>query len=157
MDRNINIFDIVEYGNVEAYKSYVEEIDINTTNNNGVSLLHKAIAYNHPEIAIDLLNRSIDVNIQDNKGQSSLHYLGFFQNLDLAKAIIDSGGDLEMKDNFGNTPLWYAVFNARGNYAFVKLLMQHKANPNSINNAGKTPLDFAAQIRDQRLVEILSK
>jgi uncharacterized protein len=74
----------------------------------------------------------------------------------LSKAIINSGAILELMDNYGNTPLWYAVFNARGNYEYVELLMQNKANPNSLNNAGRSPIMFASQIMDQRLIEILS-
>lgn len=155
MDEKIGIFHMVENGNLEMYKNYIEMFELNIINQNGMSLLHKAIAYQHWEIAFDLVYRSIDVNIQDHKGQSSLHYLGFSPNLELAKAIIQNGGMLELKDYFGNSPLWYAVFNARGNWAFVELLIQNNAKPNSVNKSGKTPLDFAHQIKDQRLIEIL--
>lgn len=153
----MNIFDVVERGIIQAYKTYIEKFNINITNENGISLLHKAIAHQRSEIAFDLIGRSINVNIQDNKGQSSLHYLAFFPNLELAKAIIQNGAILELKDDFGNTPLWYAVFNARGNYDFVELLIQNRANPNSLNNAGRSPIMFASQINDQRLTEILSR
>jgi ankyrin repeat protein len=153
----VNIFDVVEKGNLQVYKSCIEKFALNIVNSNGASLLHKAIVYQQTEIAIDLINRSINVNIQDNKGQSSLHYLGFFPNVELANLIIQNGGDLELKDKFGNTALWYAVFNARGNYALVELLIKNKAKPNLLNLAGKTALDFAVQIQDQKLVEILSK
>jgi ankyrin repeat protein len=95
--------------------------------------------------------------MQDCRGQSSLHYLGFYPYLELVKVIINNGADLELKDNFGNAPLWYFVFNARGHYDFVELLIQNKANPNAINNAGRSPINFASQINDQRLIEILSK
>ena len=156
MDEKIDIFNFVKRCNVQAYKSYIDQFDINITNVSGISLLHRAIAHQCPEIAFDLINRSINVNIQDDRGQSSLHYLGFYPNLALAEAIIQNGGDLELKDNYGNTPLWYVVFNARGNYAFVELLMQNKANPNLLNNVGKTPHDSASPIKDQRLIEILN-
>lgn len=151
------IFDVVEHGNFKNYRNCIGRFDINITNEDGVSLLHKAIAYQHSEIAMDLIRRSINVNIQDNNGQSSLHYLGFFKNLEIAKEIIINGGNLELKDDFGNTPLWYAVFNARGNYDFVELLVKNKANPNSMNKAERTPQNFAYQINDQRLIEILKR
>lgn len=157
MNGKTNIFDVVEQGDVQIFKNCIGKFDINITNVNGLSLLHKAIAYQRLEIAIDLLQQSIDVNVQDNKGQSCLHYLSFHPNLELAKAIILHGGDLELKDNFGNTPLWYAVYNARGNYGLVEFLIQNRANPNSLNNAGRTPLNFASQIKDKKLIQILSR
>lgn len=157
MDKNVNLFNVVESGNIQTYKTHIENFDINVTNENGLSLLHKAIAHKHSEIAFDLVWRSINVNIQDNKGQSSLHYLAFFPDIELAKAIINNGAILELKDHFGNTPLWYAVFNARGNYDYVELLIQNKANPTLMNNAGRSPIMFASQINDLMLIEILSR
>ncbi len=152
----MNIFVIVERGDIRTYKINIEKVDINITAEDGQSLLHKTIAYQQSEIAFDLISRSIDVNIQDSKGQSSLHYLAFFPNLILAKAIIQNGAILEIKDNYGNTPLWYATFNARGNYDFVRLLIKNNANPNSLNKAGKSPIMFASQINDQKLIEIFN-
>ncbi len=157
MNEDMNLFKAVESGNIQTYIYYIENLDINITNENGLSLLHKAIAHQRSEIAFDLVVRSINVNIQDSKGQSSLHYLAFFPDIELAKAIINNGAILELKDHFGNTPLWYAVFNARGNYDYVVLLIQNKANPNMLNNVGRSPIMFASQINDQRLIEILSR
>lgn len=157
MDKDVNLFKVVESGNIQTYMSSIENFDINITNQSGLSLLHKAIAHQRSEIAFDLVWRSINVNIQDSKGQSSLHYLAFFPDIALAKAIINNGAILDLKDHFGNTPLWYAVFNARGNYDYVELLIQNKANPNFLNNAGRSPIMFALQINDQRLIEILSR
>lgn len=157
MDKDLNLFKVVENGNLQSYSSNIENFDINITNEIGLSLLHKAIAHQHLEIAFDLVWRSINVNIQDSKGQSSLHYLAFFPDISLASAIIKKGAIINLKDHFGNTPLWYAVFNARGNYNYVELLIQNKANPNLLNNAGRSPIMFASQINDQLLIEILSK
>lgn len=73
----------------------------------------------------------------------------------IAAKIIENGGKLEKKDCYGNTPLWYAVFNARGKYELIELFLQSGANSASKNNIGKSPLDFALQINDERLQRIL--
>jgi len=156
MDKTNNIFYIVEDGKLEAYYRHIDEFDVNIVNSSGFTLLHKAIAWNQPEIASDLITRSIDVNIQDKRGQTSLHYLGWYPNLELAKKIIKNGGNLEISDKYGNTPLWYAVFYAKGNYSLVSLFMTHNANPNSKNRAGMTPLAFALKINDMEMVRILT-
>jgi ankyrin repeat protein len=60
-----------------------------------------------------------------------------------------------LRDEHGNTPLWTAVFNAKGDYVIVEQLIQASANPNSQNRHGRSPLDFARQIKDRDLISIL--
>ena len=62
-----------------------------------------------------------------------------------------------LKDKYGNTPLWTAVFNSRGNYDVVKQLIKAGSNPFLKNNFGKSPFDFAKQIKDNKLAELLEK
>jgi hypothetical protein len=61
MDEDENLFKAVESGNIQTYKTHIENFDINITNENGLSLLHKAIAHQRSEIAFDLVWRSINV------------------------------------------------------------------------------------------------
>jgi ankyrin repeat protein len=150
------IFHVIRRGEFAEYKTTINKYDINIVDENGYSLLHAALSYRQYKIALDLINREIDINWQDKNGMTCLHYLGFFRNLEVAQAILDKGGDLEIKDKYGNTPLWYAAFNARGNYDLVNLYIKHNANPNSINDAGKSPLMFAGQINDQKMIQLLT-
>ncbi len=157
MENKSDIFQVVRRDGFTAYENQIDQFDINIKGNEGQSLLQEAIAYKQTEIALDLIERSIDVNIQDKKGQNALHILGFFPNTLLAQKIIESGGNLELKDMFGNTPLWYAVFNARGKYELVELFIEQHADPTSKNKAGRSPIDFARQIKNEKLIKILSQ
>jgi ankyrin repeat protein len=150
------IFQIIRRGEIDVYKTIIKKYDINLLDESGYGLLHTAIAYRQYEIALDLVNHDIDLNMRDKKKQTCLHYLGFFRNIELTRAILEKGADLEIKDSYGNTPLWYAVFNAKGNYDLVNLYLKHKADPNSINDAGKSPLLFARRISDQKLIQLLT-
>jgi ankyrin repeat protein len=152
---NLDLFQVIRNGEIELYSKNIGNCNINMRNEYGQSLLHEAIAYKQLTIAMDLLNRGIDANMQDEKGQTVLHFIGFHPNLEVAEKIVDSGGDLEINDVFGNTPLWYAVFNARGNYELVKLLVKYGANSSWKNKAGRSPIDFATQIKDNTLLGIL--
>lgn len=51
--------------------------------------------------------------------------------------------------------LWTAVFNAKGKYNIVKILKESGADSFSKNEAGRSPLDFAIQINDKDLCQIL--
>ncbi|MCK6649162.1 MAG: ankyrin repeat domain-containing protein [Bacteroidia bacterium] len=85
-----------------------------------------------------------------------MHFTAVFNDQLVASEIIHNGGNLEIADNYGNTPLWTAVFNARGNYELVRLFLKNGANSLHKNNAGRSPLDFALQIKDEILVKLLS-
>ena len=54
-----------------------------------------------------------------------------------------------MLDTHGNNPLWTAVFNARGEYRIIDLIVNAKGDFNSENQYGKTPLSFAKQINGE--------
>ena len=47
------------------------------------------------------------------------------------------------------------MFNARGDYELVKILIDSGAKPNLKNNAGKSPLDFAKTINNDQLTRLL--
>ncbi|MBN8671475.1 MAG: hypothetical protein J0L80_12360 [Chitinophagales bacterium] len=74
----------------------------------------------------------------------------------MAEACINAGADPNIDDIYGNNCLWTAVFNAKGKYEIVELYKKSGANVNSRNNAGRSPLDFAQQINDYKLIEVLT-
>jgi len=118
-------------------------------------LLHKAAAYNSVECAIEIIKKGFDVNVVDFKGMTPLHYAAANGSVRLANILIEAGASLSISDKFGNEPLWTAVFNARGDYKIVKMFVDNGANPNHKNNAGRSPVDFARQIKDSGLIDIL--
>ncbi len=131
--------------------------DVNIRNGDGENLLHVAIAYSNVDAAVELIRRGVDVNAQDRKGATSLHYAGVHQGAMVAQQILDHGGDFEIMDEHGNTPLWTAVFNARGIYdvVYVLLAKKKKKTAQQKNKHGRSPIDFATQIGDTELVKQL--
>jgi ankyrin repeat protein len=106
-------------------------------------------------IGLDLIERGIDVNHKDDKGQTSLHYCGVYRNLELAESILLNGGDPNIRDVYRNNAMWTSVFNARGNYELVKLLVVNGGGIASKNTSNRSTLDFARQINEQKLLDIL--
>jgi ankyrin repeat protein len=155
MKNDLDIFRIIESGEIVDYLTAINQIDINVRNDRGESLLHRSIVGRHRRISIDLIDKSINVNIKNNKGETVLHYLCDHPDIVIAQRILEKGGNLSIKDDWGNAPLWCAVFNSHGNYELVKLFLKFGSDPKDKNKAGKSPLDFANQINDQELLLIL--
>ena len=68
--------------------------------------------------------------------------------------ILQNGGDVNVKDKYGNNPLWTAVFNE--NYQIVQLYVDNNGDINNKNGNNMSPLDFAIELADTTLIEILT-
>lgn len=151
------IFSIIRLGTYAQYEKSITGIDIDCCNEYKQNLLQEAIAACKNDIAKDLINRNIDINHQDSNGQAPLHYCAQYLNIEIARLLLSKNADINIEDAYGNNPLWTAVFNARGDYRMVELFIENNANIHHLNKARRSPLDFAKQIDDTKLVQILSK
>lgn len=66
----------------------------------------------------------------------------FVATLKLGTALIKAGAKVNRKGQKGFTPLHHAAFGKKPD--MVRLLLEHGAEINALNNAGKTPLDLAS-------------
>lgn len=151
------VFYMVDNNNLEDLKKIVDESNVNLfINDFEQNLLHMAITHNSSEVFNYLLYCDIDVNKTDREGKTPLHYSTAYNNFDFTKLLLDCKKiQKNIKDNHGNNPMWVAVFNSRGYYDVVKLLMKHRVDATSKNNSGRSVLDFAKQIEDEELIDIL--
>ncbi|WP_127579446.1 ankyrin repeat domain-containing protein [Paenibacillus koleovorans] len=151
------IFTKAQHGDLDQFKSDFNLDEINTKSDIGSGLLHHAIAGRNFEIAMYLIENNINVNLTNLDGQTALHYISNFPSITIAKEILNAGGDINIRDKFGNNALWTAVFNCKGKYyEMVELFMTKNPDVTSKNKAGRSPLDFAIQVENQKLIDILS-
>jgi uncharacterized protein len=151
----MDVFQIVRRNSEAEFYSVIDNTDINQVNEFGQNLLQEAVAAKNTKLAGELIQRGINVNHQDSQGQTPLHFTGIHQTEELARAILEAGGDPSIKDVFGNSALWAAVVKPKRNYEIVRLMLQHGPDPHSRNKAGMSPLDFARQIKSERLIALL--
>jgi ankyrin repeat protein len=111
----------------------------------------------HSEIFLQKVRELKNVNKKYQKGFNLLHFACEYNNIKLAKELLERKINIEEKNIYGNTPLWTAVFNAKGKYEMVDLLLSFNANPNSVNNADNTPLKFAVTLDDKILIQKLTE
>lgn len=149
-------FQAIRLNEWETYLTLIEAVDINSLNEYQQNFLHEAVAYGANRIAEQLIAKGVNLNQQERNGQTPLHYAAQYKNEEVARMILEAGGDCNVRDNFNNNALWTAVFNARGDYQVVRLLISHGADVHTKNNAGRSPIDFANQIKDQTLISLLT-
>lgn len=135
--------------------------NIDIKNDEGQTLLHIAVGYENLDATRALISEGINVNASDSDGLTSLHYIAENRNSTIsstyANMLLEAGAQLSIANKHENTPLWTAVFNARGIYSLVNLFIRYGGLQfaETKNKYGRSPLDFARQISDERLVQIL--
>lgn len=109
----------------------------------GQTPLMTAIREKCEDIAFGLIADGADIHLADNKGQTALHLALIHDQHRLIKKLIANGADIEARDNaFEGTSLyWAARYNA---WQCADLLIAHKADLNSLDISGHTPLMCAA-------------
>lgn len=154
----MKLFSIAQYGTFDEFVQEFELNILNQKNDNGSSLLHVAIAGENFDVAQFLVDQGIDVNLVNRDGQTPLHLIATKNNIKLAKILLESGADISIRDRYGNNPMWTAVFNCKGKfYDMVELFCKYKPDVTTKNNAGKSPLDFAIQVGNEKLIKLLQQ
>jgi ankyrin repeat protein len=122
-----------------------------------MSWLTAAILAGSAEQCQAALKSGANPNEQDALGWTPLHHCGAQKALECARVLLAAGAKLELEDARGNQPLWTAVFEARGYYYLVDLYLQHGADPNHLNQSGRSPLMYANQLSDPLLFQKLAR
>jgi hypothetical protein len=146
-------------GNAKLVESLIQKqsIDINSTDNNGLSLLEYAAYRGNVDVCRAILRQqNVNVEHRDNFGMAAIHKAVGFGHYPVVKLLIEEGkadpdarqGDTTAPASFEATtfydrPLHLAA--RRGDAPMIKLLCSAKANPNLRNGGGETPLHIACR------------
>lgn len=149
-----DLFQIIRSGNYEEFTSKLSLIDINVINAYHQNLLEESITCGVQKISEYLIKQGINLDHQDINGKTPLHYCAEYDDKSIAAFILQNGGDVNVKDKYGNNPLWTAVFNE--NYQIVQLYVDNNGDINNKNGNNMSPLDFAIELADTTLIEILT-
>lgn len=100
------LFYVVQIGNLnEVKRLIISGADINTTDENGMTLLHWAAWAGHTDICKFLLDNGADINVRCKKGWTPLHWATFNGHIDTCKLLIDAGADPYLPKNDGETAM----------------------------------------------------
>jgi len=156
-----SIIELIYDEDFNAVKQRIESTDLTIVDKEGDTALHMGVLKKNEEIVKLLVQNNCDVNAQNKKGKVPLHYAAELNLIEIAKSLIEMNADLGISDNYGNQPLWTAIFSAAegktNKLPIVELFLQNGADKNHKNDAGRSPLDFAYQVKYEPLLEILNK
>ncbi len=108
----------------------------------GATALHEAST---PEVTGLLLEHGADADAQTEFGQTPLFSKAAVGNLESAKLLLEKGASPTHRDGSGNTPLHNCQFHswAPESLEIPRLLVEHGADVNALNEQEATPLDRA--------------
>ncbi|KAK1929821.1 Serine/threonine-protein phosphatase 6 regulatory ankyrin repeat subunit B [Phytophthora citrophthora] len=159
---------LATYGALDAVQWLLDRgADFEARDVGGNSPLHLAAAYCSLPVVELLLAAGADVNAWNALEATPLHFAAPNGNCVVVETLIKNGADLEARDERGNTPLIAATFvsqsaaphfasgDQKTQYALVKVLLRHGANPNAVNNVGDTALFGAVHNEYDDVVKLL--
>ncbi|QKF78780.1 ankyrin repeat domain-containing protein [Arcobacter defluvii] len=84
-------------------------INIDIQDNDGRTVIHKAVIANDLTVVEKLLTKKADLTIKDIHGRTALHHTQWHGNYKIARWLIAAGADMNQPDNSGFTLLNYAA------------------------------------------------
>ena len=136
------------YKYAEINKALEMGFDVNTTDEHGQTLLHKAVKYRSgsKEIVDLLLQYNANPNAIDDKGRTPMHIISS-QPRAVYKSLLAAGADVAIIDNNGQTPMHTADW---GHREIGEMLQEAGADINAVDNNGQTPLHIVNHRSDMR-------
>ena len=115
--------------------------DIRTSDEDGVTPLHRATRCGRLDVVKDLIEQGADIKISDNNGSTPLHWAAQYGKLDIVKYLISQDNDIEVRDKNGDTPIQCASQHKQRN--IVKYLVEKGADIKTTDKYGNTILQTA--------------
>lgn len=136
--------------------------DIKALNNREYLFIYDSIGLNTKEVISKLISLGVDINAKLCAGTTLLTW--FCTDKEMLNLLLKNNPDVNKADDFGNTPLialcynaFFLLLNSEDAFEIVKTLINHGADVNLKNNDNKTALDYAAEVGNKEIVDILLK
>ncbi|KAG8183122.1 hypothetical protein JTE90_024431 [Oedothorax gibbosus] len=153
-DGNASFLRAARSGNVDKIIEHLKgNIDINTSNANGLNALHLAAKEGHVHIVTELLKRGANVNAATKKGNTALHIASLAGQAEVARMLVQLGAGVNAQSQNGFTPLYMAAQENHDDV--VSFLLAHGANQSLATEDGFTPLAVALQQGHDKVVAVL--
>ncbi|RKL33537.1 hypothetical protein BFJ72_g10053 [Fusarium proliferatum] len=115
-----------------------------------------AVACSTSDLIQLLTSYGTDLNVSDSDGNTALHIMTKWRGwTDLSRFADLPGLDLNAHNRWGKTPMHIAAFSYPFGIAELTVLIEKGANVNSLDNDGRTPLDYAMLGGHRRAMELL--
>ena len=171
-------FSYIENGNINKVREMIRNgIDVNITDEDNWSALHRAVQYNKRDIVRELLiNKKININptlpnntILENDGkkwyadgETPLLLASYYGHSEIVSMLLNYGADILAKDNIDGAMAIH-IASARGwSRTVLAILESYSAKNvkdiiNSVDNTGTTPLMWAAMNNQVSVMNLILK
>ncbi len=139
-----------------SVKKYIRDgADLDDVNESGESVLACALrAQCDIDLLMLLVNSGADIFEFDDEGVSIFDISITYGNIEMVKYIIDKGVDVNKTNRRSRfTPLMCAA--SYGRVEIAKLLLEHGANKDSVEEKGFSATDFARKMNKKSVLEVL--
>ncbi|MEO1772674.1 ankyrin repeat domain-containing protein [Candidatus Enterococcus ferrettii] len=141
--------------NVDVISLLVDEgCSVNSTNDEGQTLLYAASAEGVTKIVKFLLSNAANVEQTDNAGNTPLIIASCYNNFDIVKLLIQNNSNVNFRDAEGKTALLFAV--EYGNARIVEYLIAHGADTQVRDAKGFTVQNYISKINDASIRKKIS-
>lgn len=150
---NLNsIIESFKNTNIKEIKKRLLTIsDINSVDQKGYSLLHRAIEIADEQFSLQvitlLLKSGISIDIRDETGQTPLYLAVANNKQQLVKLLLSKGADVNTQTEGGWTPIFLAASN--GSLEIAKELLKYEIDFSYIHSEGWTALMFTTNKNDK--------
>ena len=128
--------------------------NVNAADNRGLTVLMYAAGNGKDDVVKALINKGANVNATGISGGTALRYAAMGGYSTIVQTLLSVPQiDIDAKATDGLTALTIAAAN--GKHDVVKVLIDHRANVNTTDNADRTPLIYAAEKGDLNIVQAL--
>ncbi|GJQ83739.1 hypothetical protein Trydic_g20615, partial [Trypoxylus dichotomus] len=153
-DGNTSFLRAARAGHLDKVLEHLKSnIDINTSNANGLNALHLASKDGHVDVVAELLKRGAVVDAATKKGNTALHIASLAGQEEVVKLLVQHGASVNVQSQNGFTPLYMAAQENHDNV--VKYLLANGANQSLATEDGFTPLAVAMQQGHDKVVTVL--
>ncbi|WP_109436270.1 MULTISPECIES: ankyrin repeat domain-containing protein [Aquimarina] len=145
----------IKDNDIQGITNLINEFGVDCFDTYKRTLLINAAAKGNVEILKLLIDKEADINFQDKIGYTALHFAAQNKNIEIASTLVEHGADINSKDNYGNPPIWTAIFNAKGDYNIVELLLKTGADIDTKNKNEKSPREMGELMLGDTFVQLL--
>lgn len=114
--------------------------DIFLFDRDGRTALHFSFMQGYTDIIKILIEAGADINAEDDHGWRPIHEAVQLNRIDLVQMLLDEGAKIDGQTSAGSTVLHIACMHAFTD--LTRILISEGANLHTLDNLGKTPLDY---------------